>query len=160
MRITSSNLMEWTVIAAMAMTAACDNSTEITNAGGRPSNVVSSASSPASGDATLTATGNIYLNHNDDGYDMVVLFQASAQPVHSVTVTWDTNTHELIIVEHQWGDGLVATATTTCGPGNACDASKVAIDFEGREVTFTGLVLPDSHSAGTNTSTLNGTLRW
>jgi hypothetical protein len=163
MRITRLGLLEWTVIAALAMAAACDNSTEITNAGGNPSNVVASACSPAIGDATLTVTGRSFVNYNDNGYDMVYIWHDSGQNppgVQSVTVTWDTNTHVLRSVEYGWGDALMWTGFAMCGPGNQCDESRVTIDFEGHDVTFTGMVLTDPRSGGTDTARLDGTLRW
>ena len=163
MTMTRSSLMVCAAIAAMAMAAACNTNEPTEAPAPPPSNLVSSASSPADGDATITKPGKVYPNYNGSGFDYLILQQDMGQTpsmVQGIGVMWDMNTHALHSVEHWWGDALIWTAYTTCGQTNVCDASKVAIDVAGHKITFAGLVLPDSHAGGTDTSTLDGTIRW
>ena len=73
---------------------------------------------------------------------------------------WDTTTHVIHSVQSIWGDGAVTSGFTQCEPStNACDLTKISVDFSGQTVTFTGLVLTDAFG-GTATATLTGTMVW
>ena len=152
-----------TFVALLIGAAGCNSGNDVTAppaGGGGTSTLVQSASTPADGDGTLTATATIQVNAGSTGFDEVDLSQTLGSMGHEVVVTWDTSTHVINSVQCIWGNGTVTSGFTQCEPSSAaCDASKIAVDFGGQKVTFTGLVLADAFG-GTSAATLTGTMVW
>ena len=131
---------------------------------GGGTHLVSSASKPDTGNATLTAGGTLTLDAGGGGFDELALEQMVGDTTHEVAVTWDTTTHALHGASHTWGPeqshGDPGSGFTACLEGfSPCDPQRVLIDFEGHVVTFQDLVLPDAFG-GDATSTLTGTVGW
>ena len=150
------------ILAALIGTYACNNDdySSSSSGGGGSSNLVVSASSPADGDGTLTASGVLTVNAGGTGFDELNLSQTVGGVNHQVTVTWNTSTYAINSVQHAWGSGGVSSGFTQCAPGGTtCDPAKVTVNFAGYTVTFNGLVLPDV-LGGTSTSTLTGPVAW
>jgi hypothetical protein len=128
------------------------------------SSLVSSESSPATGDATLTDAATLTLDAGGGGYDELKLIQTTGETTHTVRITWDTVTHALQGASHIWGPGQShggpTSGFTACFAGsNDCDPGRVIIDLDAKTVTFNQQVLQDI-LGGSSTSTLNGRLGW
>ena len=149
--------------AALICAAACNSSNDVTAppaSSGGTSNLVVSAANPADGNATLTDAATLTVNSGGSGFDELDLSTTVGGIGHEVVVTWDTSTHAINSAQHVWGSGAVTSGFTQCVAGtNTCDGAKIALDFAGHKVTFTGLPLADAFS-GTASCTLTGTMGW
>jgi hypothetical protein len=155
-------------LALVLLLAACSSTgvimeTEEGSTGGQ-SHLVSSASNPASGDATLTEAATLTIDADGNGMDELALQQTIGETLHEVVVTWDTMTHVIQGVSHVWSPGQdhgsPTAGFTACFAGiNDCDPVKVTLDFSGQTVTLAGQVLDDVFG-GAKTSTLTGTMVW
>jgi hypothetical protein len=150
--------MRWgavTVIGlSLGLSIACNNNDDPTSnptGGGSTLTVVNAT--PSDGNGAITVAGTFTLNNGGTGFDELNFSETG----HDVTIVWDTSTHALHSASHGWGSGY-----TQCvmGTANPCDTSKVAIDFAGQTVTFTGLVLVDDTFGTSATSTLTGAGHW
>lgn len=130
--------------------------------GGGASNLTATSSSPADGNATLTASGNLVVNNAGTGFDELNFSQNVGGVDHEVTITWDTSTHAINSAEHAWGVGTTGHGFTQCvaGTANVCDPAKVTVNFAGHTVTFTGQPLTDLYFSTGAVSTLSGTVAW
>ncbi len=145
-------------VAALGLSVACNsNDDPVGNPTGGGSSLTVVSASPSDGDGTITVAGTIVVNNGGSGFDELNFSQLTGATGHDITIVWNTSTHVLHSASHGWG-----TAYTQCvmGTANACDPSKVTIDFAGNTVTFTGLVLVDDTFGTSATSTLTGTGHW
>jgi hypothetical protein len=149
--------------AALLCVAACNSSNDVTAppAGGSgTSNLVVSAANPADGNSTLTDAATLTVNSGGSGFDELDLSTSVGGVGHEVVVTWDTGTHAINSAQHVWGSGAVTSGFTQCVAGSSpCDLGKIALDFAGHKVTFTGLPLLDAFG-GSTSCTLTGTMAW
>ena len=128
------------------------------------SNLEISDSTPDSGDATLTEGALLTIDAEGGGLDELVLVQILDDVTHEVVVRWDTATHAIDSASHIWGQGPnhggPDSGFTVCFPGyNDCDPAKIALDFDGHTVTFSGQVLADAF-LGPASCTLDGRVGW
>lgn len=146
------------VAVALVGSTACNSTDDVLGTpGGGASNLTVVDATPADGNGTITVAGTILVDNAGTGFDELNLSQTTGSVGHDVTIVWDTTTHALHSASHGWGTGY-----TQCvmGTANPCDTSKVAIDFAGTTVTFTGLILVDDTFGTSATSTLTGTAQW
>lgn len=153
-------LLSLLVVALAIAASGCNDSNNVLTppgsgggGGGGGTNLVVSNSTPADGDGTITVTGTLTIDANGSGFDELSL----SEPGHDVFITWDTNTHAVNFVQHGWSSGI---AQCDDAGANPCDANVINLDFTGKTITFTNLVLPEDPLSTGSMCALNGPAIW
>ena len=149
--------------ALLVVLVGCTGASNITEMTAAPDQLMVSASQPPSGDAALDGYAEVSVV--DATRDELRISQAVGETIHDLTIVVWHSSHDVLWVNHTWWHfsstfDEVVDGNTVCGVGTpkACGPTTFTSDSTFDRLSLTDFRMTDG--AGTQTCTLDGTIKW